>query len=60
MPVQSHIDTLKIRHRELDDRLEEMKTATSIDDMELRNLKQQKLAIKDRIEKLTSQKSAIN
>lgn len=60
MPVQSHIDTLKIRHRELDERLEEMKTATSIDDMELRNLKQQKLAIKDRIEKLTSQKSAIN
>ena len=56
MPVESHIDSLKMRHQELDHQLEEMKVATSIDQTELRNLKQKKLAIKDKIERLKSQK----
>lgn len=56
MPVESHIDSLKMRHQELDLQLEELKVASSIDPIELRNLKQKKLAIKDKIERLTSQK----
>lgn len=56
MPIESHIDSLKIRHQELDHQLEEMKVATSIDQTELRNLKQKKLAIKDKIERLKSKK----
>jgi len=56
MPVESRIDSLKMRHQELDHQLEEMKFATSIDQSELRNLKQKKLAIKDKIEHLKSQK----
>lgn len=56
MPVESHIDSLKMRHQELDIQLEEMKIASSADQIELRNLKQKKLAIKDKIERLTAQK----
>ena len=55
MPVESHIDSLKMRHQELDIQLEEMKIASSADQIELRNLKQKKLAIKDKIERLTAQ-----
>lgn len=56
MPIESHIDSLKLRHQELDHQLHEMKTSTSIDPVEIRSLKQQKLAIKDRIESLKAQK----
>lgn len=56
MPVESHIDSLKMRHQELDHQLEEMKVASSVDQTELRNLKQKKLAIKDKIERLKTQK----
>lgn len=56
MPVESHIDSLKMRHQELDLQLEEMKVASSADQTELRNLKQKKLAIKDKIERLKAQK----
>ena len=56
MPVESHIDSLKMRHQELDHKLEEMNAATSIDQVEIRSLKQQKLAIKDRIASLKTQK----
>lgn len=56
MPVESHIDSLKMRHQELDHQLEEMKVATSVDQTELRNIKQKKLAIKDKIERLKAQK----
>lgn len=56
MPVESHIDSLKMRHQELDHQLKEMKMASSVDNVELRNLKQKKLAIKDKIERLQTQK----
>jgi hypothetical protein len=56
MPVESHIDSLKNRHKELDHQLQEMKLVTSVDQTELRSIKQQKLAIKDRIERLEAQK----
>ena len=56
MPIESHIDSLKLRHQELDHQLEEMQVATSVDQTELRNLKQKKLAIKDKIERLKAQK----
>ena len=56
MPIESHIDSLKLRHQELDHQLEEMKVATSVDQTELRNIKQKKLAIKDKIERLKAQK----
>lgn len=56
MPLESHINSLKLRHQDLDYQLQEMKSATSVDQTELRSLKRKKLAIKDRIELLQSQK----
>lgn len=56
MPVELHIDSLRNRHQELDSQLKEMKMAASVDQSELRSLKQKKLVLKDRIEKLQSQK----
>ena len=56
MPVESHIDSLKLRHQELDLQLEEMRNSASSDTIELRSLKQKKLAIKDKIERLQAQK----
>lgn len=49
MAVDSHIEQLEQRHRELEDRLDEVLSHPSSDDMEIAELKRQKLVIKDRI-----------
>ena len=49
MAVDSHIEQLEQRHRELEARLDEILSHPSSDDMEIAELKRQKLQIKDRI-----------
>ena len=52
MPVGSHIEQLEQRHRELEARLDEVMSHPSADDMEVAQIKRQKLLIKDRISEL--------
>lgn len=46
---ENHLDALSRKHRELDKLITEMQNRESFDDLELANLKQQKLKIKDEI-----------
>jgi hypothetical protein len=52
MPVGSHIAQLEQRHRELEARLDEVMSHPSADDMEVAEIKRQKLMIKDKISEL--------
>lgn len=52
MPVGPHIAQLEQRHRELEARLDEIMSHPSADDMEIAEIKRQKLMIKDRISEL--------
>ncbi len=52
MPVGSHIHQLELRHRELEDKLTEILASPSADDMEIADIKRQKLYIKDKIHQL--------
>ncbi len=52
MAVQSHIESLKMRHQELETRLDEMMSMASIDEVNVADIKRKKLQIKDRIEHL--------
>ncbi|MEM9331995.1 MAG: DUF465 domain-containing protein [Pseudomonadota bacterium] len=53
MTVQSHIDSLKSRHRQLDDQIKELMSNTNMDTGTLGDLKRKKLQIKDRIRELS-------
>ena len=55
MPVGSHIHQLELRHRELEDKLAEVLASPSADDMEIADIKRQKLHIKDKIHQLREQ-----
>jgi len=50
----SHLEELELRHRELDKRIKQGYT-DYLDDASLHKMKQEKLAIKDRITKLKQQ-----
>ena len=50
----SHLEQLELRHRELDKKIKEGYT-DYLDDASLHKMKQEKLAIKDRITKLKQQ-----
>lgn len=49
MTLVSHIDQLKQKHVELENRLEEALQHPSVKDDEIAELKRQKLALKDKI-----------
>ena len=53
MPVESHIDSLKNRHRELEEKLNEMRLSSSTPENDITQLKRQKLQLKDRIQQLS-------
>lgn len=59
MAVQSHIESLKMRHQELETRLDEMNSVAGVNDASIANIKRKKLQIKDRIEQLL-QKRELN
>ena len=47
--TDNHLDALSRKHRELDRKIKELQESTSINDLEITNMKQQKLRIKDEI-----------
>ena len=52
MAVDSHIEQLVQRHRDLEAKLDEMLTHPSANDTEVNELKREKLQLKDRISEL--------
>ena len=52
MAVESHINSLKSRHQQLESQLEEMLASPAVETNEINNIKRQKLVLKDRIEEL--------
>lgn len=54
MPVESHVESLKTRHQELENQLNEMMGSLSVDNAELAEVKRRKLALKDKISSLQS------
>ena len=56
MAVESHIDSLKTRHEELDKEIKEMMASAAFDSEKLSDLKRRKLKIKDRISQLANDK----
>ena len=56
MPIESHIDSLKDRHQELEQKLQEMQASLGTSESEISDLKRKKLQIKDRIEQLKASK----
>ena len=55
MTVQSHINSLKSRHRELDAQIQELASKAATDAVEINDLKRKKLQIKDRIRQLSEE-----
>ncbi len=54
MPLSTHIEQLKLKHVELETKLEEAMRHPSISDDEIAEIKRQKLALRDKIENLDS------
>jgi hypothetical protein len=52
MPLDSHIRTLEQKHQELQVRLEEILAHPSANDVEISQIKRQKLVIKDKLNRL--------
>ena len=50
MAVESHIASLQQRHQQLEALLDEMQSAPTSGDVDISDIKRQKLQIKDRIE----------
>lgn len=59
MAVQSHIESLKMRHEELENKLSQMMTMASARPDDINDIKRKKLKLKDRIELLQKQ-NALN
>ena len=57
MAVESHINSLKSRHQELDNQIRELTANTKLDNGVIGDLKRKKLQIKDRIRELTENQS---
>ena len=53
MAVQSHIDSLKSRHQEIDNEIRELMASSNLDTGIIGDLKRKKLQLKDRIRALT-------
>lgn len=52
--IDTRLDTLRAAHRALDDRIAQLAVQAPRDEVELQRLKKQKLALKDRIAHLES------
>ena len=52
MALENHINQLKQKHQELESRLEDMLQKPSVGDIEIADIKRQKLQIKDKIVEL--------
>lgn len=47
--IRQQIEMLKIEHRDLDDSIHALQSATLVDQLQIARLKKRKLALKDRI-----------
>jgi len=52
MTVQAHLSELTTKHRALEEKIEKALLHPSVDDLEINELKRQKLSIKDEIVRL--------
>lgn len=52
MTMSSHLQELRRKHQSLSEMVENAQRSPSIDDLEIRNLKKQKLRLKEEIERL--------
>lgn len=55
MSLESHIAELKRKHNEIEREIDEALLHPSVDTLDISQLKRRKLAIKDEMEKLTSE-----
>lgn len=55
MSLSSHLQELKKKHQRLSDAVEEAQRAPSVDDLQVAELKKQKLRIKEEISKLSAE-----
>lgn len=53
MAMSAHLAELAEKHRALENRIDEAVSSPGIDDVEIRRLKQEKLKLKDEIERLS-------
>lgn len=51
MSLESHLEKLKLKHQELDARIEAAQRRPSADDLELKAMKRAKLRLKEQIER---------
>jgi hypothetical protein len=54
MALSAHLHELSEKHRQLDRRIEEEMSRPGSDDVEIRRMKQQKLKIKEEIDRLST------
>ena len=54
MPIESHVESLKLQHKQLESQLDQMMADLSVDDSELAAIKRRKLALKDKIQALSN------
>jgi len=52
MSLSSHVEQLKKKHQDLSEKVEQAQRAPSTSDLEIADLKKQKLRIKEEIERL--------
>lgn len=55
MALSAHLQELSEKHRQLDRRIEQEMARPGSDDLEIRRMKQQKLKIKEEIDRLQSE-----
>ncbi|MEO1649621.1 MAG: DUF465 domain-containing protein [Pseudomonadota bacterium] len=55
MALEAHMDGLTVRHRKLDEQIEEVRSHPSSDPLELARLKREKLRIKDALNRLQTE-----
>ena len=53
MSLTSHLTELKKKHETLSDKVEEAQRALGVDDLEIAEMKKQKLKLKEEIERLS-------
>jgi hypothetical protein len=55
MSLSNHLEELKRKHGDIERQLDQALNHPSVDDLEIVSLKRRKLALKDEIEKLSSE-----
>lgn len=57
MSLSNHLEELKRKHGDIERQLDKALNHPSVDDLEIVSLKRRKLALKDEIEKLSSEQT---